>query len=254
MTTYGRFSKIDKEFYGIVENGNVIPIKGDLFFDSDIVLLEDSGFALEQVRILPPCKPSKIVAVGLNYRDHALELGMELPKVPIIFIKPSTSVIGHKDGINLHPSSQRIDYEAEVAIVVKKTAKNVPKEKASDYILGYTCCNDVTARDLQKLDGQWTRAKSFDTFCPLGPFIMSDINPNDLDIRLLLNGEVKQSSKTSNLIFDFHYLLSFISEVMTLLPGDVITTGTPSGIGPMKSGDEVVVDVENIGKLVNFVL
>ncbi|MDK2801215.1 MAG: hypothetical protein PWQ70_2834, partial [Clostridiales bacterium] len=166
---------------------------------------------------------------------------------------PSTSVIGPEQKIVLPSMSQRVDYEAEIAIVIKKTAKNIAVENAKQYILGYTCLNDVTARDLQKLDAQWTRAKGFDTFAPLGPWITDEIDPNNVDIKLLLNGELKQHSNTSNFIWKAEELVSFISQVMTLLPGDVITTGTPSGIGPMKSGDCVEVTIEGIGTLRNYV-
>ena len=198
-------------------------------------------------------KTSKVVAVGLNYKKHAEELGFSLPTEPIIFIKPATSIIGHLENIIYPPSVGQLDYEAELAIVIKKIAKNVKKENANEYILGYTCANDVTARDFQKKDGQWTRAKSFDTFCPLGPQIISDLNPNNLEITLRLNGEIKQKSNTSDMIFSVAEIIEFVSSVMTLLPDDVIITGTPAGIGPMKKGDTVEVEIEGIGVLKNFV-
>ena len=191
------------------------------------------------------------MAVGLNYRDHAEELGLAIPEEPILFIKPSTSVIGPDDMIVLPPQSVRVDYEAELAIVMSKSARNVPRQKAQEYILGFTCLNDVTARDLQSKDGQWTRSKSFDTFCPIGPWIDTEIDASDLKIELVLNGEVKQKSRTSNLIFNCAVLVEFISAVMTLHPGDVIATGTTSGIGPMGPGDTVEVRIEGIGSLVN---
>jgi 2-keto-4-pentenoate hydratase/2-oxohepta-3-ene-1,7-dioic acid hydratase in catechol pathway len=203
------------------------------------------------VQITAPCSPTKIVAVGLNYKDHADELNMELPETPLLFMKPSTSVIGPNESIVLPKASERIDYEAELAIVISKPARNVSARDAVDYILGYTCLNDVTARDLQRKDGQWTRAKGFDTFCPIGPWIETEIDPSDLSIELILNGEVKQSSRTSELIFEPADLIEFISSVMTLLPGDVIATGTTSGIGPMKDGDEVEVRIQDIGSLMN---
>lgn len=202
--------------------------------------------------ILP--KPTKIVACGLNYLDHAKELGMEIPKEPIIFIKPSTSVIGHQDLIIYPRMAKQVDYEAELAIVIKDKTRNVSIEEAGEHILGYTCFNDVTARDLQRKDGQWTRAKSFDTFSPMGPNILFEIDPANLDISLYLNGELKQSSNTSNLIFTPFYLVSFISKIMTLLPGDLIATGTPAGVGPMKPGDKVEVRIEGIGSLINQVI
>jgi len=208
-------------------------------------------FALDQVRLLAPCAPNKVVAVGLNYRDHAEEMGLEIPDEPILFIKPASSVIGPGDTILLPHQSSRIDFEAELAVVIGKTARNVPRHEASAYILGYTCLNDVTARDLQSKDGQWTRSKSFDTFCPIGPWIETDIDSSDLKIELFLNGEIKQQSRTSNLIFSSERLLEFVSGIMTLHPGDVIATGTTSGVGPMQAGDTVEVRVEGIGSLIN---
>ncbi|MGC8602414.1 MAG: fumarylacetoacetate hydrolase family protein [Desulfomonilaceae bacterium] len=209
--------------------------------------------ALSDVRLLAPCLPSKIVAVGLNYHDHAAELKMKLPEEPLLFLKPSTSVIGPDDTIIMPPQSARVDYEAELAIVIGEKAKDVPEKDAKQVILGYTCLNDVTARDLQNIDGQWTRAKSFDTFCPIGPWIETDVDPSNLKIELLLNGQPRQSSRTSNLIFNSYKLVEFITSVMTLYPGDVIATGTTSGIGPMAGGDTVEVRIEGIGSLVNKV-
>jgi 2-keto-4-pentenoate hydratase/2-oxohepta-3-ene-1,7-dioic acid hydratase in catechol pathway len=206
-------------------------------------------------KILPPVVPSKVVCVGLNYRDHAKELGFDLPKEPLIFLKPSTSVIGHLDNILYPLQSERVDYEAELAVVISKSCSKVSPEEAASYILGYTCLNDVTARDLQIKDGQWTRAKSFDTFCPIGPYIETQISdPHRLDIKLLLNGETRQASNTSNLIFPVNELISRISHIMTLNEGDVIATGTPSGIGPMNRGDRVCVEIEDIGVLENMLI
>ena len=210
-------------------------------------------FALSNVKLLAPVEPGKIVALGLNYVDHAKELKMALPLNPLIFMKPSTSVVGPGDEINYPPSSKRVDYEAEMAIVIGKKCRNVSVKQAKDYILGYTCLNDVTARDLQSADGQWTRAKSFDTFCPLGPVIVSGIDADNLKIESFLNGKLKQRSNTDNLIFKVENIVSFVSEVMTLLPGDVIATGTPPGIGPMAKGDKVTVKIEKIGILENTV-
>lgn len=188
-------------------------------------------------------KPTKIICVGLNYRDHAAELKMPLPKVPIIFLKPPSSLIFHQQSIIYPSMSHEVHYEGELAIVMK----------SKDQVLGYTCANDVTARDLQNIDGQWTRAKGFDTFCALGPEIVQLNDPNNLNIRTLLNGEVKQSSNTSNMIFKVDYLIDFISQIMTLEPEDVILTGTPPGVGPMQKGDQVIVEIEGIGKLTNRV-
>ena len=197
--------------------------------------------------------PSKIVAVGLNYRDHALEVKMYLPGYPLIFMKPSTSVIGDGDTIVFPVQTQELHYEGELGIVMGKRARNVPVGEAGDFIAGYTCANDVTARDLQRLDGQWTRAKSFDTFCPLGPRVVSDIDPTTLDIMTRVNGEVKQRSTTANMVFDVYDLVSFISGIMTLLPGDVIITGTPPGVGSLLPGDTVEVEIQGIGILTNTV-
>jgi len=188
-------------------------------------------------------KPTKIIAVGLNYIDHAKELKMPIPDEPIIFLKPPTAVISHKDKIIYPKGVKQLDYEAELAVVMKD----------KKHILGYTCANDVTARDLQRKDVQWTRSKSFDTFCPLGPRVVKNVDPNNLEIKLYLNGKLKQSSHTSNMIFRVEELVSFISKIMTLCPGDVILTGTPPGVAPMKIGDVVEVEIEGIGKLTNFV-
>lgn len=198
-------------------------------------------------------KPTKIIAVGLNYLDHAKEFNAELPGYPLIFLKPATSIIGHGDPIVYPWQTKELHFEGELAVVIKKEARKVSKDNAADYIEGYACANDVTARDLQRLDGQWTRAKSFDTFCPVGPRIVSDIDPRNLAITTRLNGEIKQSSHTSNMIFDVFQLLAFISEIMTVLPGDVILTGTPSGVGSMNVGDMVEVEIEGIGILGNTV-
>jgi 2-keto-4-pentenoate hydratase/2-oxohepta-3-ene-1,7-dioic acid hydratase in catechol pathway len=237
-----RFQVDDKTFAGRIDGKKILPLGEGT---------SARQYSLDEVRLLAPCSPCKIVAVGLNYRDHAEEMKFELPDEPLLFMKPSTSIIGPGDPIMLPPQSRRVDYEAELAVVIAKTARNVPYENARDFILGYTCLNDVTARDLQQKDGQWTRAKGFDTFCPIGPWIETDLDASDLPISLLLNGEVKQESRTSNLIFNSFRLVEFISHIMTLMPGDVIATGTTSGIGPMKQGDTVEVRVEGIGSLIN---
>jgi 2-keto-4-pentenoate hydratase/2-oxohepta-3-ene-1,7-dioic acid hydratase in catechol pathway len=211
------------------------------------------GHAMGEIRLLPPVQPTKVVAIGLNYRDHAEEVGLPIPEEPLLFLKPPSSVIGPGDTIVMPPQSRRVDYEAELAIAIGKTASKVTARDSRDYILGYTCLNDVTARDLQGKDGQWTRAKGFDTFCPIGPWVETEIDPLDLKIELYLNEERKQESRTSMLIFNPYLLVEFISGVMTLFPGDVIATGTTSGIGPMKSGDTVEVRIEGIGSLTNRV-
>ena len=196
-------------------------------------------------------KPTKIVAVGLNYRDHAAEMKSPLPNEPLLFLKPPSAVIYNNEAIVYPDQTQELHYEAELAVVIKDRIKNIREEEAAKYILGFTCANDVTARDLQRLDGQWTRAKSFDTFCPLGPEIVSGLSPDNLSVKLYLNGELKQSSSTANLIFKVTFLVAYISRIMTLLPEDVILTGTPAGIGPLQVGDEVRVEIEGIGSLVN---
>lgn len=238
----GRFIANGKIYEGKFEIS-----KGTLIFDS----LE---FPLSSVKFLPPVTPGKIIAVGLNYVDHANELQLPIPEEPIIFLKPPSAVIGHEDFIVLPKQSKRVDYEGELAVVIKKRCKNVPKEKAQEFILGYTCFNDVTARDLQARDVQWTRAKSFDTFAPLGPFIAELDDASKLKIETRVNGVVKQKSNTSNMIFDVPTLLEFVSSVMTLEAFDVIATGTPAGVGALKSGDIVEVEIEKIGILRNRVI
>ena len=198
-------------------------------------------------------KPTKIVCVGLNYHCHAKEIGMATPHHPIIFLKPITTLIGAGENIVYPKMSKRVDYEAELAVIIKNKIKNIKEKEAMENIEGFTCLNDVTARDLQKKDVQWTRAKSFDTFCPIGPKIVKNIEPNNVKIQSFLNGEIKQDSSTSNLIFKVEELVSFISKVMTLMPGDIIATGTPKGIGPMKKGDTIEVKIEGIGTLRNYV-
>ncbi len=198
-------------------------------------------------------KPTKIVLVGLNYKDHAKELGMPLPSEPILFMKPVTALIGHEDSIMYPAQATRVDYEAELAIIIKNVCKDIEPEEVMEHVEGFTCLNDVTARDLQKRDGQWTRAKSFDTFCPVGPRIVNGIDPNNLKIQSYLNGELRQDSNTSNFIFNAEELVSFASHVMTLMPGDIIATGTPSGIGAMKKGDTIEIKIEGIGTLRNYV-
>jgi len=196
-------------------------------------------------------RPGKIIAVGLNYRSHAAELGMELSPEPVLFMKPPSSVIGPGQDIVMPPQSAQVDYEAELAVVIGNTCSHVDEDEAAGHVLGYTCANDVTARDLQKSDGQWTRSKSFDTFCPLGPWIETEAPAPEALVELVLNGEVRQSAPVSDMIFPPLELVAFISEIMTLEAGDVILTGTPPGVGPLAAGDEVKVRVEGVGELVN---
>jgi len=208
----------------------------------------------KKVKLLAPATPSKIVLVGLNYRDHARELRMPIPKEPIIFLKPATSIIGPDDKIIYPKGIKRLDYEGELALVIKKQGRNIAESRAGEYILGYTCLNDVTARDIQKKDGQWTRAKSFDTFCPIGPWIETELKADNLKIKTCLNDKVRQDSSTANFIFTIPRLVAFISRVMTLLPGDIISSGTPAGVGPMHPEDIIEVVIEGIGSLKNRVI
>ncbi len=198
-------------------------------------------------------RPTKIVLVGLNYRDHAKELEMPLPAEPILFMKPVTALIGPEERIWYPSQATRVDYEAELAVIIKGTCKDLAPEDVMAHVEGFTCLNDVTARDIQKRDGQWTRAKSFDSFCPIGPRIVSDVDPNKLKIQSFLNGELRQDSNTANLIFTVEELVSFISHVMTLMPGDIIATGTPGGIGAIDRGDTIEIRIEGIGTLRNYV-
>ena len=237
--------------YGVIEKETIREMEGDPFSHFH---LTSKAKKVGEAKLLSPCLPSKIVALGLNYRDHAEEVKLPIPDNPLLFIKPSTSVIGPGEAILYPKMSKRVDYEAELAVVIGKVAKNVSEEQAADYILGYTCLNDVTARDLQPKDGQWTLSKSFDTFSPIGPWIVTDMDPYQLEISSYLNGERRQHSNTKNLIFGPRQLVSFISWAMTLLPGDVIATGTPSGIGPMAIGDQIDVVIEGIGTLSNHVV
>jgi 2-keto-4-pentenoate hydratase/2-oxohepta-3-ene-1,7-dioic acid hydratase in catechol pathway len=228
-----------------------------------ITLISDEPFAAWETddvismvgaRLMPPAMPTKIVCVGVNYKTHAHEMGHELPAEPLIFLKPPTSMNAPNGEIHLPSGAGRVDYEGELAVVMGRRAHRVSPEDALSFVLGYTCANDVTARDLQKRDGQWTRAKGFDGFCPLGPWVETDVDPSDLLLETYLNGECVQSARTSDMIFDIPTLVSFISHVMTLLPGDIVLTGTPSGIGELHSGDVVEVRIEGIGGLTSRVV
>ncbi len=246
-----RFAAGGKVRYGILSGQSIQAIEGKPF---RAIKLAFSHYQLDEVKLLSPCLPSKIVALGLNYRSHAEEVKAPLPEAPLIFIKPSTTVIGHGDNIVYPPSSTRVDYECELGVVIKKPVWFVSKEDALNYVLGYTCFNDVTARDLQSKDGQWARAKGFDTFAPVGPCIETELDPGNVIVESYLNGERKQQGNTSDLIYSVPKLISFISQIMTLLPGDIIATGTPSGIGPMFPGDIVEIKIEPIGTLRNYVI
>lgn len=248
---YLRFFADGQNRWGILPDGEVVEEISGPYFEK--YRKTGKTWKLGSVKLLAPTSPSKIVAVGLNYADHARELNIPPPPEPVIFLKPSTSVIGPEDYILCPEMSRRVDYEAELAIVIGKRARHLKPEQVQDHIFGLTCFNDVTARDLQQSDGQWTRAKSFDTFSPIGPWIADGLDPNNLRIELFHNGVRKQSSHTSQFLYPAEKLVSFISEIMTLLPGDVITTGTPVGIGPVQPGDRLEVTIEGIGTLRNYV-
>ena len=237
--------------YGVITGDKIELITGLPWPDiSDPV----AALNLADVKILAPVIPSKVVCVGKNYADHAKEMGGEVPAEPVIFIKPNTTVIGEGDYIVLPPQSVNVHHEAELAIVIGALAKNVEVDRADEVIFGYTCANDVTARDLQNSDGQWTRSKSFDTFCPLGPWIETDLDPRDLAISCSVNGELRQNGNTNDLVRSAREMVSWISHMMTLLPGDVILTGTPAGVSQIVNGDSVTVTIADIGTLTNPVI
>ena len=236
--------------YGLLSDEAVTPLSGPPWLPYEKT---GASVPLAQVSLKAPVEPSKIVCIGLNYHAHvkASYSADEAPANPLIFLKPSSSIIGPEDEI-VHPvQSERVDYEAELGVVIGKTARAVAENEAEDYIFGFTCVNDVTARDLQKKDGQWSRAKGFDTFCPVGPWVVTELNYRDVLVEGILNEKVMQSGRTAQMIFNIPFLISYISSVMTLNPGDLISTGTPSGIAPMKPGDKIEVKVEGIGSLVN---
>ena len=247
-----RFRYGDRIATGGVDRGSdeIRVLKGTFFEDP---LPTGEAVALQDVHLLAPVLPSKLVCVGKNYAAHAAEFGMDVPEEPLLFLKPSTAVIGPNDPIRLLPVSRRIDYEGELAVVIGRLARDVLAEDAFKYILGYTCANDVTLRDLQKTDGQWARAKGFDGSCPLGPWIETDLDPNEATVRTRLNGEVRQQGSTSEMAFGVATLIEYITAFMTLLPGDALLTGTPEGVGPMAAGDVVEVEVEGVGTLRNEV-
>jgi 2-keto-4-pentenoate hydratase/2-oxohepta-3-ene-1,7-dioic acid hydratase in catechol pathway len=246
-----RYSRQGDVGFGILEGDTVAAISPHPFGD-----FQYSGerYPTEELRLLAPVLPSKVVAVGRNYAEHARELGNEVPPAPVLFLKPSTSVVGPGDPIVRPEGVGRVDHEGELAVVVGKLVRRLDPGDAIQAVLGFTCANDVTARDLQQADGQWTRAKGFDTFCPLGPWIETDLDSSDLAIDALVNGQVRQQARTSQLEHPVAELLAFVSRVMTLLPGDVLLTGTPAGVGPLEVGDRVEVEVEGIGVLANEVV
>ncbi len=246
-----RFKYKKKVFYGILEEEILFPVVGSIYRKFKT---SEKGIPISETVLLPPVIPSKIVAVGRNYKDHASEMGNPLPSEPLLFLKPSSAVIGPDDSIIYPKESKRVDFEGELALIIKKNTHNLESnEDVIDHILGYTCFNDVTARDLQQKDIQFTRAKSFDTFASMGPCIATHLDPGDAQIKTFLNGKLKQSGNTKNLIFSIPELVRFVSQIMTLFPGDVLTTGTPAGVGPMFPGDRVDVQIQGIGTLTNRV-
>jgi 2-keto-4-pentenoate hydratase/2-oxohepta-3-ene-1,7-dioic acid hydratase in catechol pathway len=256
-----RFSVADTIAFGVVDadplagpddgGGYVTAIDGHPFGPFQ---LTGARFALPEVRLLAPVVPSKVIGVGRNYAAHAREMGGEPPTDPLLFLKPSTAVVGPGDAVRLPGLSNRVEHEAEMAVVIGRLVRDVPVERAADAVLGYTCANDVTARDLQASDGQWARAKGFDTFCPLGPWIETELDPADLLVQCTVDGELRQSARTSDLLHPVAELVAYASAVMTLLPGDVLLTGTPAGVGPLLAGEHVEVSVEGVGVLRNPVV
>jgi 2-keto-4-pentenoate hydratase/2-oxohepta-3-ene-1,7-dioic acid hydratase in catechol pathway len=268
-----RFSRDDTVAYGVVQEAapdgvasaaigpdtdglTIAELQGHPFgVGTDSVRYTGQSYPVADVRLLAPVLPTKVVAIGKNYADHAREMGGEPPDEPVIFLKPSTSVIGPGDPVTRPVKlSERVDFEGELAVVIGRLCRDVPPERVSEVIFGYTCANDVTARDLQAKDGQWTRAKGFDTFCPLGPWIETGLDPSDLELTTTVNGEVKQHARTSQLLHDVTAVVCYVTSVMTLLPGDILLTGTPAGIGPLVHGDRVSVAIQGIGALTNPVV
>ena len=268
-----RFNRDDTVAYGVVQEAapdgvasaaigpdtdglTIAELQGHPFgVGTDSVRYTGQSYPVADVRLLAPVLPTKVVAIGKNYADHAREMGGEPPDEPVIFLKPSTSVIGPGDPVARPVKlSERIDFEGELAVVIGRLCRDVPPERVSEVIFGYTCANDVTARDLQAKDGQWARAKGFDTFCPLGPWIETGLDPADLELTTTVNGEVKQHARTSQLLHDVTAVVCYVTSVMTLLPGDILLTGTPAGIGPLVHGDRVSVAIQGIGALTNPVV
>lgn len=253
-----RFSAGDDMSFGVVEGDPTRPeslrvtaISGHPFGPFQVA---GHPRPLSEVRLLSPVLPSKVVGVGRNYVEHARELGNAVPDVPVVFLKPSTAVIGTSGAIIYPAISEEVHHEAELAVVIGRLCREVPVERAADVVLGFTCANDVTARDLQRTEDQWGRAKGADTFCPLGPWVETELDPADLRIRCTVNGETRQDGRTSQMVRGVAELVAHVSAAMTLLPGDVILTGTPAGVGPVQVGDEVSVDIEGIGTLTNRVV
>jgi 2-keto-4-pentenoate hydratase/2-oxohepta-3-ene-1,7-dioic acid hydratase in catechol pathway len=237
--------------HGWIMGDKIGPIDGDIF---DTFQRQEARIPLESVQLLPPTKPGKIICVGRNYAAHAKEHDAEIPEVPLIFLKPSTSLIGHDQGIALPPQSTRVEHEAELALIIGKPGRWITLDEASSHIFGYTIANDVTARDLQRSDGQWTRSKGFDTFCPIGPWLETEFDPSDAVITCHVNGDMRQMASTRDMIFTVQQLIAFTSSVMTLEQGDLLLTGTPAGVSPLNPGDIIEVSIEGLGTLRNKVV
>jgi len=248
---YIRFSVDGQEKFGKLSGNEIIELKEN-FIDNQT---DETGqvFSLQDVKVLPPVDPGKVIIIGLNYKKHAEEMAMELPDEPMMFMVSPTSIIGHNDQIKIPFPEHNTHYEAELTIVIGKDAHHVSEKNALDYVFGYTIANDVSDRDLQAKDGQFTRAKSYDTFKPLGPVVSTGIDPNNLSIRLKQNGVLKQNSNTNDFVFPVEHIVQEVSKVMTLHPGDIILTGTPSGVDSMNLGDIIEIEIEGTGKLVNQV-
>lgn len=240
--------KIEKK--GILENGRIRRIVGNVFTDYTVL---DEYYNLSEIHYLPPVKPGKIICVGRNYSEHALELNNPLPKKPLIFLKPPSAIIANEEIIILPKASNRVEYEGELAVVIGKKCHQVNVDDAAHYIFGYTCFNDITARDIQLDEKNFTTAKSFNTFAPIGPYIENNMSVDSINIKTIVNGEIKQNGNTKDMLFNVPFLISYISSIMTLNPGDVIATGTPKGVGALKKGDIVEVMIDNIGTLRNYV-
>lgn len=250
MAAIGRFQKGEEVFYAKVVDGELFRLQGDVFGSPSF---DRKATPLKGVKTLTPVAPSKVIAVGLNYADHARESGKPIPKEPLFWLKATTSLIAEGGKVEIPFPDHRTDFEAELAIVIGRRVRNVTPAAAARYIFGYTAAEDISDRTIQNAESQWARAKSFDTFTPLGPYVETKIDPHDLTIQLFQNGQLRQNSNTSQLIFNCYQLVSFISTNMTLLPGDVILTGTPSGVGPIQSGDRLEVRIQGMAPLVNTV-
>ncbi len=237
--------------FGWVYEGKVGSIEGSPFTEYRRQVAE---IPIEEVQLLPPIVPTKIICVGRNYVAHAEEHDAEVPQIPLLFLKPPSAVVGPQEKIILPPQSQRVDHEAELVVVIGKRGRWIQTDEAFDFVLGYTIGNDVTARDLQRRDGQWTRGKGFDTFCPIGPWVETEFDPADALISCHVNGEMRQMASTRDMVFSVRQLITFASSVMTLEPGDLLFSGTPAGVSPLSPGDAVMVSIEGIGELTNHVI